>query len=319
MNKKQSYPAFYLSMIHYMIISLVIRAIAFAPLAALLLCSGAMKAIALLCPILVVTLVLPRRFSFADALVQDSSKERYFDLTKALSFDNYLEKLRLSLLHAVKVALWGIPMFALVAYFYHLYVGVDIMTLLAMLKKAGMLLIEPGKCIANFFRGIFGQPALEYANVNSMAEGITVVMLLIGIAGLIWLFGACLNSPYRYLWAMSKHGNTSLKETVKNQLQGRFWKRVAAMLINLALVLPFLLVSWFLAKDTITDLSKNLINYMVSRSLPIAELAKLEVPLGVSFLLLYFVLIPARRYLTCRFATMSQRHRAPAAKKGKKQ
>lgn len=68
---KQNPFIFYLSMLLYMLLALLVRVIAFAPLYVLF-AEGteSLRCVALLCPVLLLFWVLPMRYSFADALVQ---------------------------------------------------------------------------------------------------------------------------------------------------------------------------------------------------------------------------------------------------------
>ena len=74
---KQNPFVFYLCMLAYMVLALLVRVIAFAPLYCLTL-EGGLKWIALLCPVLLVFFVLPLRYSFAEAVVP-TRNGRFFD------------------------------------------------------------------------------------------------------------------------------------------------------------------------------------------------------------------------------------------------
>ena len=88
--------------------ALLLRLLALAPLCALLVFphGSALRWLALLCPALLIFLVLPLRFSFAQALVQ-SGKDRRFSFDVALNTADYGEKLGESLVHALNVAKWA--------------------------------------------------------------------------------------------------------------------------------------------------------------------------------------------------------------------
>ena len=110
---------FYLRMLLYMFIALFLRVVTFLPLCALFVfpAGSPLKWLALLCPALLFFFLLPLRYSFADALVQ-RPRQRRFSFDTALSMGNYGEKLAESLLHAVNVIKWGIPLFAMLTYCY---------------------------------------------------------------------------------------------------------------------------------------------------------------------------------------------------------
>lgn len=90
---------FYLRMLLYMFVALLLRLLALAPLACLFVfpAGSPLKLLALLCPVLLVLLVLPLRYSFAEAMVRRGGY-RYFSFDTALNLGNYGEKLAESLL-----------------------------------------------------------------------------------------------------------------------------------------------------------------------------------------------------------------------------
>lgn len=150
-DRKHNPLTFYLRMLLYMFVGLLLRLLALAPLACLFVfpAGSPLKLLALLCPVLLVLLVLPLRYSFAEAMVRRDGR-RYFSFDTALNLGNYGEKLAESLLHAAHVIKWGIPFFAMLIYGYYWYKEVDALTLLSTLTRAG-----PGMDQRLVFRGQF--------------------------------------------------------------------------------------------------------------------------------------------------------------------
>ena len=104
MQKNQNVFLFYVRVLLYCLVALLIRAAALAPLAALFVfpADSLWRWLWVISPLMVVFLVLPLRFSFADALVQ-RPRTRDFSIDRALSLRQYGEKLAESLRHALRV------------------------------------------------------------------------------------------------------------------------------------------------------------------------------------------------------------------------
>lgn len=129
---------FYLRTLLYMFVALFLRLVALAPLACLFLFpqGSPLKLLSLLCPAMLALLILPLRYSFAEALVRQD-KGRRFSFDTALGMGNYGEKLSESLLGALHVAKWGLPLLAMLLYAYYWYKEVDALTLLKTLTELG--------------------------------------------------------------------------------------------------------------------------------------------------------------------------------------
>jgi len=107
---------------------------ALAPLAMLL---TKVKEAALLCPVLVLFLVLPARVSSADALNRYVRGGAFF--TPALvDYAGYYKKLAFILKQLAIIALFAIPIAALIGYVVYLWFGgVDVITLIILIKNMG--------------------------------------------------------------------------------------------------------------------------------------------------------------------------------------
>lgn len=302
---------FYLRMLLYMFIALLLRLAALGPLACLLIFpeGSALRWLWLLCPVLVVLLILPLRFSFAQAAVQQPGK-RYFSFDSALGLSHYGEKLAESLLHVLHVMKWGIPLFAMLAVAYYWYSSVDALTVLKTVTSIGQGAEAAWYGVMNFFRGLFGAEALTVPQ-NNIMTGVFVLLAVLGLGVLIWLYGAVRNSATRYVWAIATREDRDLRPERRRRLLGRRWKQLGVGLVNLLLWVPFLLVVAMVAKDVLSDVSNQLMMALMQGKLPVMDLAGAVMPLTLAFLFLYMPLLPLRRWLTARFVSQERRQAAP--------
>lgn len=304
---KQNPFLFYLHLLLYMILALLIRALAFAPL----LCLAAFPAgawqrcLALLCPALVVLAVLPLRFSFAEALVQKPG-ERRFDLNAAFSFRDYGEKLSESVLHAFHVAKWGLPLFAMLGYACYVYNEVDALTLLQSVTAIGKTCSTAWCAVASAIGGLFGAEPLVPAS-NTLMDGVVVLCAILGLGVLIWLFGAVRNSATRYIWVLANRGDRPLRTEMRRRLIGRRFRQWCVGFVNFALCVPFLAVTLATLKGALTGLSNQLMASVMQGGLPAIPLASVALPLVLCFVGLYLPLLPVRRWLTASFAVRERR------------
>ena len=210
---------FYLRTLLYMFVALLLRLAALAPLACLFVfpAGSPLKLLALLCPVLLVLLVLPLRYSFAEALVQRDGR-RYFSFDTALNMGNYGEKLAESLLHAVHVAKWGLPLFVMLIYGYYWYKEVDALTLLSTLTQLGRTWTETRCAVANFFLNLVGATPLTPPQ-NTLMDGAMAVLAVLGLGVAVWLYGAVRNSAARYVWAYADRNDHSPRKELRRRLE----------------------------------------------------------------------------------------------------
>lgn len=142
-------------------------------------------------PVLLVLLVLPLRYSFAEAMVRRDGR-RYFSFDTALNLGNYGEKLAESLLHAAHVIKWGIPFFAMLIYGYYWYKEVDALTLLSTLTRLGRGWTNVWCSVANFFLELVGGAQLTPPQ-NTLMDGVAAVLAVLGLGVAVWLYGAVRN------------------------------------------------------------------------------------------------------------------------------
>lgn len=119
----------------------VMRMAALAPLVAL---ATKAKAVALICPVLIVLVIMPLRFSFAQTLDGFVKGDRLFS-PRMVSFEGYFKKLRMALFQILKILLYAIPFFALVAYVINMWFSVpDGLTMIRQLVQLGGGSVESG-------------------------------------------------------------------------------------------------------------------------------------------------------------------------------
>ena len=196
MQKNQNVFLFYVRVLLYCLVALLIRAAALAPLAALFVfpADSLWRWLWVVSPLMVVFLVLPLRFSFADALVQ-RPRTRDFSIDRALSLRQYGEKLAESLRHALSVLKWAIPLAGLGAWGYYLKEQYTVKGLLDGLRELGKNVSGTWYAVVNFFRGLFGHLPLETVE-GSYMQGVYTVLALVGLGLLILLTGW--KAPVRY-------------------------------------------------------------------------------------------------------------------------
>lgn len=298
---------FYLRMLAYMLLALLIRVAALLPLLCLTLFPAGtwQRWLWLLSPALLVFLVLPLRYSFAEALVQQPG-ERRFDFNTAFHLGNYGEKLAESVLHALHVLKWGIPLFLMLGYAYYVYNEVDALTLLQGITQLGGVWSHLWCAVINGVGGLFGaEPAVPA--VNTLMDGVLVLGLILALGVLIWLFGAVRNSATRYIWVLATRADRSPRTEVRRRLIGRRFRQWAVGLLNFLLWLPFLAALAATLKNAVSDLSSTLMMAVAQGTLPEINLAGMALPLVLAFVLLYLPILPIRRWLTASFATRERR------------
>ncbi len=309
-NFRQNPVAFYLRSLTYTLIAVLLRLVMLAPLLFLLLEQGSpWRWGALLCPVLLIFVVLPMRYSFADAVVQ-KPRQRFFSFDAALGTEHYGEKLGESLLHALSVAKWAIPLVGMIGFagWYYLYPMEESMAeVLNVLKAMGQWGANLWYTIVDFFTRLFGgEPGVHLD--GSMMEGLYVVGIALGIGLLIFLYGVVRNSCNRYIWVAATREERNPRTEIRRRMRGRRLRQLLVALVNLVLWVPFLVVVFLHLKQALVPLSELLTDLMIVGDVLTMDLSNLVLPLVLAFLLLYLPLLPVRRYLTAAFATARKRH-----------
>lgn len=307
-NKRHNPLTFYIRVFMYMFVALLSRIICFVPLAALFIFEEGSKLrwLALLCPLLLFFVVMPLRYSFAEALVQKRGS-RYFSYDKAFSFSSYGAKLCEGMLHILSVLKWALPFVPIVWYAKKCYDEMFFTEILQSLTDLGAKAKEIWDSVANFFLKLFGQAPLA-APAGGIMEGIYVVLGVIGLALLIFLIGVMRNSATRYIWAVAERDNRPVRTEVRRRLRGRRFTQLLVALMNLMLLLPFFAIVYLCFKPMITELSGSLLNLMMGQKVDIAvDMKNILIVVG-AFFGVYMTLLPARRILTAFFASRKLRH-----------
>lgn len=307
----QSPLTFYLRTLLYAFIGLLLRLFTFAPLACLTFPEESpWRYLAILCPVLFLFLLLPLRFSFADALVQDGRK-RYFSFDTALSLNRYGEKLGESVLHLLNVLKWGIPLALLLVYYAYYFYSIDAFTFLGSISQLGTNATSIWYNIANFFLHLFGNSETLVVTGTQWTNGLYVVLGGIGLGLLIMLYGAMRNSATRYIWALASYTERNPRSETRRRLRGRRGRQFLMAMANLALWVPFLVALLPVLTDVAADLSAALLKYYTTQKLNVPDMSSALAPFLFAFLALYLPLLPVRRYLSALFATKRIRHAAP--------
>ncbi len=303
-NRKGNPLLFYLRALLTLFMAVLIRLAALLPLAALFVLSAGSpwRWLALISPLLLVFVVLPLRFSFAQALVQPQG-ERRFSFDRAFSLSGYGQKLGESLLHALHIAIWGIPLCGMAAFTVYVYYETDLISLMRSLSDMGAGVTAVLCAVGNFFIGIFGGTQLV-AN-GGLMEGFYLVCAALGVGVLILLWGTVRNSAYRYIWVFADCVEKNPHAEARRHLRGRRWAQLCVAAVNLLLWAPALYVVFTTLTAVLGNVSDALFTFMSTQQLSLPEWTSALLPLLFAFLVCYMPLLPLRRFLTCWFATRS--------------
>jgi len=301
---RQNAVVYYLCLLAYTVLALVLRAAAFAPLAALVV--GDWPWLAILCPLILIFVVLPLRFSFAEALVGKPG-ERVFRFSQAFSFADYGEKLSQGFTHALHVLKWGLPLAVLCVLGVYWYQEVDALSVLQTVTEIGKTVSIVTSAIARLFDGS------TVPNANTLMDGVFAVLGVAGLAVALWVYGAVRNSATRYIWVVASRLDRTPRIEVRRRLIGRRWAQLGVGLINLLLMIPFAVVTLCAAKSALEGLSSQLLMAIASGSLPSVDFTGALAPMALAFALLYLPLVPVRRLITARFAVRERKQKARAA------
>lgn len=302
-NRRQNWFVFYLCELVAVLLALAVRLIALAPLYALYAFPDSpLKYLALLCPVLIFFLVLPLRFSFADALAQEHG-ERYFSIGKAFSLRKYGEKLQESTSHFLSVLKWAIPLILALGFLaYQLgYISfgkakMDFITMYSSLDQLGLW-------AGNLWAGVSG-----VAVQGGAVEGVVFILGILALLYILLMFGAVRNSARRYVWALSTREDKNAYVETRRRLAGRRLKQLLVALINLCLLLPALALIAYSLKDTLIEVSGQM-TQIVAGNAKITSLAGALKNVLLIFFLIYIPLLPVRRLLNCLYATHASRAR----------
>ena len=305
-NKKQNGFVFYLCMLVYMVPAALVRAIALAPLACLFVMEGKLKLLALLCPVLMVLLVWPLRYSFAQAMAH---KPRRFSFGKALSLKEYGAKLKEALVHALSVAKWGVPLAGMAGFAVYAVKKIEYLDMYDSVKEMGDKCMQLVCDVSVWLNGLLGTQVVEMTSNNFMM-GVGVVGAVVALGVLILLCGVMRNSASRYAWARAFEEGMPVRKAIRRCVKDRRVRQFGRALVNLLLWAPFLTVLAMVLKDTLSGMSTVLMMAMVTRQLPVEQLMEAVAPCAIAFGALYVPLLPLRRWNNAAFALSEPKAKA---------
>jgi hypothetical protein len=316
--KTQSLLVFYLLALLHALVGCLICAASLAPLAALFLFDkgSPLRYLALLSPALIILVVLPLRFSFAQALTARYHRTG-FTLKDAFNFSLYGEKVAEGAIYALHIVKWAVPLAVAGGVLYYYYLNVEAFAAIKSVTELGVTVTAVWSGVIQFFAGIFGG-AYEAAK-GGIVEGAFTILGILIVCALLLVCGVVRNSAYRYIWAEATELDKNPRYEARRSLRGRRFRQIGVALINLALLLPVLIVVWqaFDLKEMAEQFSKQVADALIAENL----LPVFAVPYGklaIVFFACYLPLLPVRRILTARFASARIRRqmRTPEAVPG---
>ena len=310
---RQNFFTYYLRMLLYMCGAVLLRVVSLAPVASLwsFPAGSPWKALVLLCPVMVVFFLWPLRFSFAQAMIPQK-QGRYFSFDTALSLSRYGEKLGESLLHALAVAKWAIPLVVLLGVGCYYYQSVNVMALLTSIQTLG---VETARILRLVF-GFFGNAGAAPAEGGIM-EGVFAIGAVAGICVLILLIGIMRNSAYRYVWAIANHEDRNPRTEARRCLRGRRGPQLLMALANLLLLVPFLFLLSMLGNHIVGNISLTSLLALSSGTVVVPyDFTRAVDPLIFSFTYFYLLLLPLRRIITVGFVARGMRRSNASGSEG---
>ena len=299
----QSLPVVYFAVLLYVLMMSVLYAAAFAPLLALVLFEKGsfLRYLALVSPVLIVLVLLPLRFSFAQALTA-----RYrgtpFSYAEAFNLSLYGEKVSEGFVYLLHMLKWALPLAAACGTLYYLNNGVEGFTLMKALIDIGEAVTGVWNGFVNFFANLFG--GAKTIVEGGIVEGAFVILGIVGVCALLLIWGVVRNSAYRYIWAEATELDKNPRFETRRSLRGRRFSQLGIALVNLALLLPVIIVLYFMFEPKQT-LEQLILQYLDSLSGE-ASLAAMAIPYGklaFIFFVCYLPFVPHRRMITAHFAT----------------
>jgi hypothetical protein len=296
----------YFRMVGYVFIVLVIRLIALCPLLLLWVIpvGWSIKWLSILCPILIIILVLPMRFSFARAMMT-AAQSGSFSIWRALRLTQYRRKMHASLCHALYIFCWGFPFLFLLGWLYYIIAFMDVFAAIRIFTTFGEGVVSVLFAIADFFIRIFAGNTVRWA--GGFAEGLYAVSGIAILALLLFLWGIWRCSVYRYLWAIgsSKTKNSQIK--ISSVLRGYRWKQFMRGAYNIILWLPTLFFLLLIVLSIYEQIAELITTYINTNTIPSISFPKGVVFLGVIGLFVHLLILPVRRSVTADFINTIKR------------
>lgn len=248
-----------------MLVSILVRLIAFSPLLTLLFCKAGdpLRLAVWLTPILYILFVLPLRYSMAEAALQ-AYQGGTFCTTALVSLKRYGRKLSALISQGIRLLPWALPLSAAVGYGAYLYLGgVDSLTLMRMLQSLG--------------KSLGGE--------SGFMEGVYLVAAGYSLLFLILLFGMMRNGMFRFVWAEMSGANQPARQEMLRRLRGNRIRQFAIGLIQVVLLIPFTAVE----------------GYLCYTGLRTGFTPLLAVGMVIAAVVLYLPLLPIRKILPAMY------------------
>lgn len=221
--------------------------------------------LAWLCPALLVLLVLPMRQNAALALARLLDGEGY-PLLAVVSFQSYGRQLGRSLRQGLWLLLWGLPCLGVTVAMALAYTGmVDAFTLM------------------RFFMSLGGGKFTKGLMVGFGIYGLTVVLLLVGMAFLSW----------------RRHGDA--RGLPGSAVRGHRGGLFAANLVGALTFLPFLVAVMMIGREYVSQLVVA-VNGLATGSVSLPPLTDNLYLVGAAFLVLLCPLLPLKALIPAAFA-----------------
>ena len=287
----------YIPIAGYTFLAMLVRVVVLSTLMVLRITTvgWSIKWLALFCPVLIITLVLPMHFSFARALMT-VAQGGSFSILQALRLTRYRKKLRASLQHALRIVFWGLPFFLMLGWLFYIIVLMDVVTTIRMLTSFGEIATSILSVIANFISGIFGRQSV--LSIGGFKEGIYTISGITILTFLVFLWGIWRCSMYRYLWALLVSKSSNYSREMKRLLRKHKWKQLGCGFYNLFLWLPTLFFLFLVILSMYNQILKLLSALFETKLLEPILLPQGTMVLIAIGLFLHLLILPIRRSMT---------------------
>jgi hypothetical protein len=290
----------YFPIIGYVLIALLVRIIALCPLLLLwaIPVGWSIKWLSILCPVLIIILVLPMRFSFARAMMT-AAQSGTFSIWRALRLTQYRRKLQASLRHALRILCWGFPFLFMLGWSYYIIAFMDVFAAIRILATFGEGVVTALSTIVNFIIGIIAGNTVQWT--GGFTEGLYAVSGIAILTLLIFLWGIWRCSLYRYLWATESSKTRNSQIRIRKALRGYRWKQFTEGLYNIVLWLPTMFFLLLIVLSIYEQIVGLVTTYINTNTIPPISFPKSVVFLGVIGLFVHLLILPVRRSVTADF------------------
>ena len=291
----------YISVTGYVFIALLTRPFVLSPLMVLWITpvGGSVQWLAIVCPILIITLVLPQRFSFARAMMAATQGEP-FSIRRALRFTGYGAKLKASLSHALRVFLWGVPFFLTLGLLGYISIYMDVFAAVRILTAVGEIFASVLSAVAGFFKDLSGGQAVMFE--GSLLEGVYCILGITLLTYVIFIWGIWRCSLYRYLWALAIAGSGNIHKNMLTSMRISKWKQIGCGIYNLLLWLPSLFFTVLVIASVYQQITTLIYVFFETKVIDPIIFPHETVILVVIGIISHLLILPIRRSKTAHLA-----------------